>query len=244
MSETIFDRLILNRNQRIAALPSGNAGKISGIFVPRAGASLKSSGSGIYLVGMGTKGPYFLDEDQTMEACLGRAEALAHARIKSHFWTFLDGISWALLGAPYDQTSGHWGWSNVIKIGWDSGHKWPPGELNGDLNAVFAAALLEEFSQLQNSLILLMCSSALDILDRSDLFPALGIPGWQEPFSANWHKQDDAGLWWFTDRRSGNLFIHGYHPGAMVQNWEPYWGTALGCIIHLALAAKLPFVRQ
>ena len=180
---------------------------VSGLFLPWAGRHLAEAG-GIYWVGAAAEGAYAAEGEQSFEACHERAAELCdrgpHARAHTPLWLFLDGLTRALLGGPYDATTNRWGWSNLLKIGWSEGapEDWPPGLVERQ-RGVCAAALREEFARLRASLVFV---GSLD--DFGVLGEALGG-------APDWHGEHDeaTGLWWFRDERSGNLFVHGCHPG-------------------------------
>jgi hypothetical protein len=96
------------------------------------------------------------------------------------------------------------------------------------------ASLLDEFEELHNSLVVIVTSNTFGVLDSADLFPQL-VPGWQDKYDDNWNKdyESSTGVWSFKDAHSGNLYIHADHPRRAVSAIEPYWGSALGRIIHL-----------
>jgi len=181
---------------------------VAGLFLPWAGRRLAEAG-GIYWVGAATAGAYGAEGEQSFEACHERAARLCdrgpHARAHTPPWLFLDGLTRALLGGPYDATRDRWGWSNLLKIGWSVGEPedWPPGLIERQ-QAACAAALREEVSRLRRSLVFV---GSLD--DFGILGEALGG-------TPDWHGEHDAatGLWWFRDEASGNLFVHGCHPSA------------------------------
>lgn len=215
--------------------------KLAGIFVPWAGSSLKGEG-GIYYVGMATDGGYWADDPQTFDQRSQCTELLCaphtrDERMRSPFWQFLDGLSWALLGAPYDETSDRWGWSNLLKIGWSVGNpnQWrPPVEpqLKDAQRDICVIALREEFEKLHGSLIVICSGNTFGVLESPDFFPRL-VPQWQKNYADNWNRdREETGVWWFIDPNSGNLYVHGYHPNYAVIN--NFWGSALRYTIHLA----------
>jgi hypothetical protein len=131
MTIELFERLNKIREALVAnpAFARGPAERIAGLCVPWAGPGLKESG-GIYYLGMATSGDYWADAPQTFDARSQVARSLCanrHERAHRPFWQFLDGLTWALLGAPFDETSDRWGWSNLLKIGWSGGNpdEWP-----------------------------------------------------------------------------------------------------------------------
>jgi hypothetical protein len=105
---------------------------VAGLFLPWAGQRLAEEG-GIYWVGAAAEGAYGTEGEQTFEACHERAARLCdrgpHARAHTPLWLFLDGLTRALLGGPYDATTDRWGWSALLKVGWSAGapEDWPPG---------------------------------------------------------------------------------------------------------------------
>jgi hypothetical protein len=223
-------------------LPPTKEGRLAGIFVPWAGARLKDAGC-IYYVGMATDGDYWADDPQTFDQQLRHAEELCnnrHGRAGSPFWQFLDGLTWALLGGPFDKTSDRWGWSNLLKIGWSVGNPnaWrPPVEprLINEQRAACVASLCEEFAKLNNSLVVIVSGNTFGVLDSPDLFSNL-IPNWQQKYEDNWTKDYhvDTGVWSYADSKSGNLYVHCEHPGYAARTWYSFWGSALGRIVHLA----------
>jgi hypothetical protein len=116
---------------------------------------------------------------------------------------FLDVLTRALLGGPYDATADRWGWSNLLKIGWSPGAPadWPSQLIERQQGAC-AAALREELGQLRNSLVFVGSLDDFGILGEA---PG-GVPAW--------HGDDDkaTGIWWHRDEASGNLLVHGNHP--------------------------------
>jgi len=194
-------------DQGFASATSEQPG-VAGLFLPWAGQRLAKAG-GIYWVGAATEGIYGAEGEQSFEACHERAARLCdrgpHARAHTPLWLFLDGLTRALLDGSYDTTTDRWGWSNLLKIGWSVGtpQDWPAGLVERQQEAC-AAALREEFARLRRSLIFV---GSLD--DFGILGEALGgNPGW------NGEEDEVAGLWWFHDEASGNLFVHGCHPNA------------------------------
>lgn len=184
---------------------------VAGLFLPWSGQHLAAR-RGIYWIGAGTEGRYGAEEAQSYEACHERVACLcdggAHARAHTPVWLFLDDLTRALLGGSYDATAGRWGWSNLLKVGWSEGPPaaWP-GELIERQQQACAAALREECAHLRDSLI---CVAALD--DFGILGEALdGTPDWVR------EHDDAARIWWFRDRASGNLFVHGCDPTAARQ---------------------------
>jgi hypothetical protein len=135
---------------------------------------------GIYYVRMATDGDYGGTPRQTFARQLRRAEDLCttrHDRAGSAFWQFLDGLTSALVGNPFEKTADRWGWSNLLKIGWSVGNpnQWrPPVEpkLKDDQRDVCVCALRQEFEKLHKTLIVvctgvhLACSKAV-IFSRS-----------------------------------------------------------------------------
>jgi hypothetical protein len=211
MTRTTFEHLAQIRTQMIdqgfaPATPEWPG--VAGLFLPWAGQRLAEAG-GIYWVGAATEGEYGAGREQSFEACHERAARLCdrgpHARGHTPLWLFLDGLTRALLGGSYDTTTDRWGWSNLLKIGWSVGapEDWPPGLVERQ-QAACALALREELGRLRRSLVFV---GSLD--DFGVLGEALGgVP--------DWHGEQDAatGLWWFRDEASGNLLVHGCHPGA------------------------------
>jgi hypothetical protein len=199
---------------------------------------------------MATDGDYGATAPQTFARQLRRAEdgcKRRHDRARSAFWQFLDGLTWALLGGPFEKTSDRWGWSNLLKIGWSVGnpHQWrPPVQpiLKDDQRDVCVSALRQEFENLSKSLIVICTGDTFGVLDSRDLFPKL-VPHWKNSYADNWDKanNDQTGVWSLRDPKSGNLYAHCYHPRHMVQAWDSFWGSALGYIIHMARASIPPF---
>jgi len=190
---------------------------------------------------MVTAGPYMGDDDPpTFDAQLRLAKSLCVSNrdlAGKPFWQFLDGLSWGLLGAPFDETSDSWGWSNLLKIGWssiDNPVRWPR-PLREDQRDVCASALCEEFAKLKNSLVVVASRDEFGILAKS--FPRL-LPQWRTEYNDNFigDYNEQTSVWSFTDPKSGNLYIHCDHPGYFVRARERFWGSALGRIIHLARA--------
>jgi hypothetical protein len=68
---------------------------------------------------------------------------------------------------------------------------------------------------------------------ESPYFFAKPTPPWRKD---SWNKdyREQTGVWSFTDPNSGNLYIHGYHPGYAVRAYNSFWGSALGRTIQLA----------
>ena len=205
--------------------------------MPWAGSRL--SEGGIYFVGIATDKDYWADDPQTFEQRLQRTEWVCNSKVgdwlHSPFWQFLDGLTWALLGDSYVKTVDRWGWSNLFKIGWSSirdPQQWPP-PLKDKQRDICVTALREEFKQLHETLIVIVSAGRLDVLDSPDLFPTF-VPQWQEEYEDNWNKDnhETTGVWWLKDPNSRNLYVHGYHPRAAVQ--QRFWGSALGRTIHLA----------
>jgi hypothetical protein len=124
---------------------------------------MRADGAGICYVGMATDGDYWADDPQLFDQRVQIAESLCnnrHDRARSPFWQFLDGLTWALLGAPFNETSDRWSWSNLLKIGWSVGNpnQWrPPVEplLKEKQRDVCIAALREEFVKLHEILIII-----------------------------------------------------------------------------------------
>ena len=211
MTRPTFESLARLRTRLIgqgfAAAAPGRPG-VAGLFLPWSGGRLAEAG-GIYWVGAATEGDYGAEGDQSLEACHERAARLCdrgpHARAHTPLWLFLDGLTRALLGGSYDTTAERWGWSNLLKIGWSEGapEAWPP-ELVERQQAACAAALREELAGLRRSLVF---PGSLD--DFGVLGEALGG-------TPDWHGERDegTGIWWFRDEASGNLVVHGCHPGA------------------------------
>lgn len=215
MARPTFERLTQLRRQLVdqgfASATSDQAG-VAGLFLPWSGHQLAAR-HGIYWVGAGTDGSYGADREQTYEACHERAARLCdrgpHALAHTPVWLFLDRLTRALLGGSYDTTSDRWGWSNLLKIGWSTGspETWP-AELVERQQHACAAALREELGHLRDSLVYV---GALD--DFGILGEALdGAPAWLG-------EHDKASsLWWFHDKASGNLLVHGCHPNAARQD--------------------------
>jgi hypothetical protein len=209
LARPTFERLAQVRTQLIdqgfAPATSERPG-IAGLFLPWAGRELSAKG-GVYWVGAGTDGLYGAERGQSYEACHERAARLCdrgpHARAHTPLWLFLDGLTRALLGGPYDATSSRWGWSNLLKIGWSVGSPdvWPPEVVERQQHAC-VAALREEIGQLRNSLVYVGSLDDFGILDEA----LGGAPAWH---SEN-HKTTN--IWWFRDKVSGNLIVHGNHP--------------------------------
>jgi hypothetical protein len=206
-----FERLAQVRTQLIdQGLPSAapECAGVAGLFLPWAGHRLAEAG-GIYWVGAATEGDYGAEREQSFEACHERAARLCdrgpHARAHTPLWLFLDGLTRELLGGSYDTTAERWGWSNLLKIGWSAGtpEGWP-AELIERQQAACAAALREEFAALRGSLVFVGSRDDFGILGEA----LGGMP--------DWHGEQDevAGVWWFRDEASGNLVVHGCHPGA------------------------------
>jgi len=226
----------------------GPTGRLAGIFVPWAGSRLEREG-GIYYVGMATHGAYGADIPQTtFDAQLALAESLCTNR-RDHlahtpFWQFLDGLTWALLGAPSAETSDRWGWSNLLKIGWSEGapNDWRK-EMKDAQQDICAVALRKEIERLHHSLVVIVSFSPLNVLDSDKVFPQL-IQNWNMDYESNWKKDyhEQTGLWWFNDQKSGNLYVHGHHPRPAV--YGGYWGSALGRTIQLARASMPRFARS
>jgi hypothetical protein len=214
MCRTTFDELARIRvSVNNGPLSPRKEGRLAGIFVPWAGARIKDAG-GIYYVGMATHGDYWADDPQIFDQKLQHAESLCNNRddrAPSPFWQFLDGLTWALLGGPFDKTSDRWGWSNLLKIGWSTGNpnQWrAPIEPNLEdaQRDSCVTALREEFEQLHGSLIVIGSGNTFGVLESPDLLEKL-VPQW------NWNKDNEqTGVWWFTDSKSGNLYVNCEHP--------------------------------
>ena len=180
------------------------------------------------------------DDPPTFDAQLRLAELLCVRNRNlsgSPFWQFLDGLTWALLGAPFDETSDRWGWSNLLKIGWSSEYnpiRWPQ-PLIGDQQDICATSLYEEFMELHNSLIIILSRNEFYVLDNSKCFQKL-ISQWEPAYLDNFggHYNEQTSVWSFADSNSGNLYVHCDHPN-YAKNAR-FWGSALGRIIHLARA--------
>jgi hypothetical protein len=239
ISAKTFEQLQKIRGQAIVELAarSPDAGKTAGIFVPWAGKRLIDEG-GIYYVGMGTHGEYNTDKPQTLDSCLELARALCHENIQSDFWQFLDGLSWTLFNASFDETIDQWGWSNLLKVGWSKGNptNWPRALMMRQTEACIAA-LYEELMALRNSLVIVATYNTFAILDA--VLPKV-IPSWD---TSSWQRdhEEAAGLWWLKDPKSNNLYVHCYHPRAAVI--YKFWGTMLGCTVKLARCALPNFSR-
>jgi hypothetical protein len=233
MTSQTFDGLLKVRSEIISNVPrsSSDSAAVAGIFVPWAGSRLREKG-GIYYVGIGTKGCYDGNNEQTFEACLERARALCINQPTSDFWQFLDGLSWALFGEPSSETTDRWGWSNLLKIGWSQGSpakKGWPAQLVQRQTETCVAALGEELSSLKNSLVFFASFETFGVLDCA--LSQINKNSWKQKYEENWKKCDNAGIYWRKDQTKGNLYVHGYHPRAAVI--KRCWGTALGYTVHL-----------
>lgn len=128
----------------------------------------------------------------------------------SPFWRFLDELTVPLLGGPHFDTRKRWGWSNLLKIG--GSQKNLISKRDAEFIKIQREAckqtLQEEFAQLSRSLIFIGSNDEFGILR-----PILNE-------EASWDKHDDSGLLWKFDARSGNLFVHGYHPKATLRWWD------------------------
>jgi hypothetical protein len=211
MTRESFARLALIRSQLTGngfASAAPDQPGVGGLFVPWSGCQLAQRG-GIYWIGGGTAGEYGAGGEQSYEACHERAARLCgrgpHGHAHTPVWLFLDALTRALLGGPYDETADRWGWSNLLKIGWsaEAPEEWPP-QLIERQQAACAIALREELAQLRDSLVFV---ASLD--DFGILGEALGG-------APDWHgsQDEDCGIWWRRDEASGNLLVHGCHPSA------------------------------
>jgi hypothetical protein len=240
MTKETFGELVRIRSAlEIGSLAPGAGGRLAGVFVPWAGSRLKEEG-GVYYVGMATAGFYIGDDDPpSFDAQLRLAQSCTNNRslADSPFWQFLDGLTWALLGGPFNETSDRWGWSNLLKIGWSKAN--PNAQLRNAQREACITSLREEFEKLHDSLIVIVSNDRFKVLDSNDVFPKL-VPQWKSDYDGNWNKDynDETGLYWFEDKRSRNLYVHGYHPRAAAR----FFGSALGRTIHLARAYSQPFV--
>jgi hypothetical protein len=178
---------------------------VAGIFVPWAGPRLIRDG-GLYYVGIATDGDNGADEPQTFEQCYEETASVGngerHERSNSPFWRFLDELSSRLLAGPSHKTADRWGWSNLLKIGCRSGSpsEWPELVKTAQTPASIES-LRREFSRLQQTAIFIASNEKLGILDES-------LP--REP---QWDKSDEsAGIYWWWEQESSNLYVHGYHP--------------------------------
>jgi hypothetical protein len=70
----------------------------------------------------------------------------------------------------------------------------------------------------------IVSNNTFGVLDSPNIFPKL-VPHWNKDY-------EQTGVWSFADPNSGNLYIHDYHPRYAVK--KGFWGSALGCTIHLA----------
>jgi hypothetical protein len=191
---------------------------VANVFVPWTGNSLKEAG-GIYYIGIATDGecypPHVTVHDllccaEFLETslCTGRP----HERDHSPFWRYLDGLTTALMGAHYYDCPDRWGWSNLLKIASNEHHepsKWHP-DVIGEQRAACGQALAEEFQALANSVVIVVSANDFDVLPTA-------ISG-----HANWDKTyEDEGIWWWFDRSTSNLYVHGNHPNYVQQQKLP-----------------------
>jgi hypothetical protein len=244
MTRDTFTKLVNIRNALGAGPLAGSGGRPAGIFVPWAGARLRDKG-GVYYVGMATDSDYWADDPPDFDLRLDRTQSICTDPNANPgttpFWQFLDGLTWALLGAPFRNCWDRWGWSNLLKIGWSVGSpdEWHP-KLLDEQRDICVTALREELEPLHNSLIVAVSANPFGVLDSSRLFPRL-VPNWQAKYDDNWDRShEETGCWSFTDPNSGNLYIHCYHPNYPLNAGE--WGSALGYIIHLA--RRMPRFRR
>jgi hypothetical protein len=160
MSEETFSELArIHKCLREEGFGAATAGELAGVFVPWAGAELKQKG-GIYYIGMATDRDTDGSTKQSFKTRLAITTDFCtkgrHFRASSPFWQFLDGLSWALFGAPFHETTNKWGWSNLLKIGWSSGnpHQWRAPvrpSLIDEQRVTCSKALSEEFTGLEDS---------------------------------------------------------------------------------------------
>jgi hypothetical protein len=203
------------------------------IFVPWAGDRLAGE-RGIYIVGIAVDAEPARGQ-QSFEACLRDTEAFCgnrrHEREHSPFWQFLDGMTRELLGAPYYATTGRWGWSNLLKICWSEGSPdcWPTPLIEAQREAC-TAALREEFMRLHESLV---------FVGKSDDFGILHSIVAEGRYWNTEH-EEKAGIWWFSDTVTGNLYIHGYHPNHARQ--QRFFAQALASTVQLAGTHLRPFI--
>ena len=128
---------------------------------------------------MATDKDYWAEDPPDFDQRLMRAESICMGHVfdwpRSPFWQFLDGLSWALLGAPLFESADQWGWSNLLKIGWSVGNpsRWrrQVPTLEKERRDVCIVALREEFAKLRNSLIVVASAYPLGVLDSPELFP-------------------------------------------------------------------------
>jgi hypothetical protein len=222
MTPTTFASLTSTRDclNRDVDPPNG----MSNIFVPWAGSGLKEK-RGIYFVGIALNAEP-ASADQSFNARLKSTEGVclhnpSNVR-NSPFWCFFNGLTSRLLNGSYLDTSARWGWSNLLKLAWSEGEpkNWPSDIKKGQ-REVSIAALQEEFENLHQCLVFIGSGGDYDVL-----YPVVG-----DKELWNKEKQDETGLWWLKDKKSENLFIHGYHPKPM--KLEGIFDAALDAAVKL-----------
>jgi hypothetical protein len=211
MTESTFARLTAAQ-RRLArdfrARPELGGLAPSSVFVPWAGAKLAKQ-RGIYYVGIAVDAEGAA-EDQSFRARSMATENFCghgrHGRDHSPFWKFFDALTRALLGGAYHETLDRWGWSNLLKIAASEGSpgNWPTDLVEYQREACITA-LREEFAQLRQSLIFIASYHEYGILRRI------------LPDEEHWGKEFEAsgGFWWLQDPKTGNLYVHSYHPSHM-----------------------------
>jgi hypothetical protein len=164
---------------------------------------------GIYYVGIAIN-----QEDakpvQTFDALYSETENFCghgkHGSENSPYWRYLDALTRPLLGGAYHETVDRWGWSNLLKI---AGNKGDPGEwptvMKEQQRGACSIALKEEVDHLKDSLILITSDDEFGILHS--FLPAQNY--WCKEFN------NDARFLWLRDPKTGNLYVHSYHPNFM-----------------------------
>jgi hypothetical protein len=228
MSQTVFSKLI-EVSRDLHRITWTEPGHPTYVFVPWAGGQMKEQRRGIYFLGIAFAAEDSAEEAQTFDLSLRDTEDFIdegrHGRSHTPFWQFLDCLSIELLGGPFHETTGLWGWTNLLKIGWSSGSpaNWPR-KLKAAQRAACTEALREELGSLCDSLVFVASKEELGIL-----YPLVGG-------EHAWHKdREDAGIWWQTDPQTGNLYVHGYHPNAALR----FWSQMVSGTVDLA-RAQLP----
>lgn len=227
MSRNTFDRLKALRSELASSrnVLEQTDGQLAGIFIPWVGSELETRG-GIYYVGIATNGEFGGDQPQEFDTQWAETESLCHGeshqRSGTPFWRFLNGLSLALLGGRFESTRQRWAWSNLLKIGWsvEPLPKWLP-KVQSD---ICSEALREETSGLRNTLIFIATAEDHNLLARW-----IGDVEWSKERSSE-------GIYWMFDKRTGNLWVHGYHPAARVLKGDVGFQKQLSATIGLARA--------
>lgn len=197
----------------------------SNIFVPWAGDHLVSEGRGLYYVGIATDAEDNYGK-QTFEARLSATEQFCAkpTRGRSPYWQFMNRLTASLLGGRYDRTQYAWGWSNLLKIAGCAGSpgKWGSPLIDSQKDACIIS-LREEVARLRQSLIVITSSDTYGILHEA------------AADESRWDTVKRPGCTYLLyDARTGNAFVHCYHPRYMRQNGH----------YEQAVAETLDYARQ